>query len=248
MKIMKTDSCQKESNAFGVKNGILLGRVWVNKSPSSQVTFHRSCCLFKMVHRINCLFQDLTLNVPKQYMHPSWKPEAARKEAFLHAFSCSFAPSTCTASATLYPCDVLANAGLLCRNGWGVKRIFLHLGSWQSLAFLGVPWRSLADLGGPWRTLADLPKSLATMPHGNVSHKPWEWPCSQLCLNAGKDLWASGLKFQKWWNTYGTLEKIWKEFHKDKSRGAEKMRICIGRCANGAASLRAAVPCLNMET
>ena len=71
MKIMKTDSCQKESNAFGVKNGILLGRVWVNKSPSSQVTFHRSCCLFKMVHRINCLFQDLTLNVPKQYMHPS---------------------------------------------------------------------------------------------------------------------------------------------------------------------------------
>ena len=122
--------------------------------------------------------------------------------------------------------------------GWGVKRIFLHLGSWQSLAFLGVPWR----------TLADLPKSLATMPHGNASHKPWEWPCSQFCFNAGKDLWASGLKFQKWWNTYGTLEKIWKEFHTDKSRGAEKMRICIGRCANGAASLRAAVPCLNMET
>ena len=123
-----------------------------------------------------------------------------------------------------------------------------HFFAPRLLTELGVPWRSLAFLGGPWRTLADLPKSLATMPHGNVSHKPWEWPCSQLCLNAGKDLWASGLKFQKWWNTYGTLEKIWKEFHKDKSRGAEKMRICIGRCANGAASLRAAVPCLNMET
>ena len=72
MKIMKTDSCQKESNAFGVKNGILLGRVWVNKSPSSQVTFHPSCCWFKMVHRINCLFQSNTC-IPLENRKPPVK-------------------------------------------------------------------------------------------------------------------------------------------------------------------------------
>jgi hypothetical protein len=83
-------------------------------------------------------------------MHPSWKPKAARKEAFLHAFSFSFAPSTYTASATLYPCDVLANAGLmLCCNG---VRCEAHFFAPRLLTELGVPWRTLADLGGPWRT------------------------------------------------------------------------------------------------
>ena len=42
------------------------------------------------------------------------------------------------------------------------------------------------------------------------------------------------------------VKRFGKSFIKT-SRRAERTRIYIGRCANGAASLRAAVPCLNMD-
>ena len=87
----------------------------------------------------NCLLQWLRLNVPKQYMHPSWKAKGAGKDSFLNAFSCSCAPYTCTASRRwCYAASLMYIA--LQWGGWGVKRSFCqHLGSWNSSAFLGVP-------------------------------------------------------------------------------------------------------------